>query len=191
MHSSDEGIGVFQRKKMKVNKIYATLVALTMAAASVGAADKPATAEKVMRYAFRVAETGFDPAKVSDIYSRTVTEAIFEGLYGYDFLARPAVVKPLVADGMPVASNDFKTYTVKIKPGILFADDPAFCDANGQNCKKREVTAQDFPSIIAFTETRERVTHTEKRIWETRENFITKRRNAKERSRIPTNQAVV
>ncbi|OYU32398.1 MAG: bicyclomycin resistance protein [Comamonadaceae bacterium PBBC2] len=129
---------------MKVNKIYATLVALTVAAASVGAADKPATAEKVMRYAFRVAETGFDPAKVSDIYSRTVTEAIFEGLYGYDFLARPAVVRPLVADGMPVASSDFRTYTVKIKPGILFADDPAFCDANGQNCKKRELTAQDF-----------------------------------------------
>ena len=129
---------------MKVNKIYATLVALTVAAASVGAADKPAATEKVMRYAFRVAETGFDPAKVSDIYSRTVTEAIFEGLYGYDFLARPAVVKPLVADGMPVASSDFKTYTVKIKKGILFADDPAFCDANGQNCKKRELTAQDF-----------------------------------------------
>ena len=129
---------------MKVNKIYATLVALTIAAVSASATDKPATPEKVMRYAFRVAETGFDPAKVSDIYSRTVTEAIFEGLYGYDFLARPAVVKPLVADGMPVITNDYKTYTVKIQKGILFADDPAFCDAQGKNCKKREVTAQDF-----------------------------------------------
>ena len=129
---------------MKVNKIYATLVALTMAATSVGAADKAAAGEKVMRYAFRVAETGFDPAKVSDIYSRTVTEAVFEGLYGYDFLARPSVVKPLVADGMPVISNDYKNYTIKLQKGILFADDPAFCDAQGQNCKKREVTAQDF-----------------------------------------------
>lgn len=129
---------------MKVNKIYATLVALTIAAVSASATDKPAAPEKVMRYAFRVAETGFDPAKVSDIYSRTVTEAIFEGLYGYDFLARPAVVKPLVADGMPVITNDYKTYTVKIQKGILFADDPAFCDAQGKNCKKREVTAQDF-----------------------------------------------
>ena len=129
---------------MKVNKIYATLVALTMAAASVGAADKPAATETVMRYAFRVAETGFDPAKVSDIYSRTVTEAVFEGLYGYDFLARPSVVKPLVADGMPVISNDYKNYTIKLQKGILFADDPAFCDAQGKNCKKREVTAQDF-----------------------------------------------
>ena len=129
---------------MKVNKIYATLVALTLAAASVGAADKAAAGEKVMRYAFRVAETGFDPAKVSDIYSRTVTEAVFEGLYGYDFLARPSVVKPLVADGMPVISNDYKNYTIKLQKGILFADDPAFCDAQGQNCKKREVTAQDF-----------------------------------------------
>ena len=129
---------------MKVNKIYATLVALTLAVGGVSASDKPASTQKVMRYAFRVAETGFDPAKVSDIYSRTITEAIFEALYTYDFLARPSLVKPLVADGMPVVSSDFKTYTVKIKKGIYFADDPAFCDAQGQNCKKREVTAQDF-----------------------------------------------
>jgi hypothetical protein len=39
---------------------------------------------------FPVAETGFDPAQVSDIYSRIITANIFEGLYGYDHLARPA-----------------------------------------------------------------------------------------------------
>ena len=35
-------------------------------------------------------ETGFDPARVSDIYSSTVNEAIFERLLTYDYLARPA-----------------------------------------------------------------------------------------------------
>jgi ABC-type transport system substrate-binding protein len=103
-----------------------------------------APAEKVFRYAFRVAETGFDPAQVSDLYSRTVTENVFEALYGYDYLARPTKVKPIVADGMPVIADDFKTFTVKLKKGIYFSDDPAFCDAEGKNCKKREVTAQDF-----------------------------------------------
>jgi hypothetical protein len=38
----------------------------------------------VLRYAFPVAETGFDPVKLSDLYSRTVTGHIFESLYCYD-----------------------------------------------------------------------------------------------------------
>ena len=29
--------------------------------------------EKVLRYAFEVAETGFDPAQISDVYSRIAT----------------------------------------------------------------------------------------------------------------------
>jgi hypothetical protein len=56
---------------------------------------------KVLRYAFRVAETGFDPAKISDLYSRTVTPHIFEALYRYDHLARPARMRRNTAEGMP------------------------------------------------------------------------------------------
>lgn len=93
--------------------------------------------EKVLRYAFEIAETGFDPAQISDFYSATVTENIFDALYRYDYLARPAKVVPGLAQGMPVISDDFKTYTIKVRPGIYFADDPAF------GGKKREVTAQD------------------------------------------------
>ena len=94
--------------------------------------------EKVLRYAFPVAETGFDPPQLSDLYSRIATENIFDALYNYDYLARPAKVKPNVAQGMPVISDDFRTYTVKIQPGIYFADDAAF------GGKKRELTAYDF-----------------------------------------------
>jgi ABC-type transport system substrate-binding protein len=93
---------------------------------------------KVLRYAFEVAETGLDPARISDIYSRTITPHIFEGLYCYDHLARPVKFKPLTADGMPQVSADFRIWTVKVKPGIFFADDPAF------NGKKRELVAQDY-----------------------------------------------
>ena len=53
-----------------------------------------APAPKVFRYAFPIAETGFDPAQISDIYSRTVTPHIFEAPYTYDHLARPALLKP-------------------------------------------------------------------------------------------------
>jgi len=94
--------------------------------------------KKVLRYAFEVAETGLDPARISDIYSRTITPHIFEGLYCYDHLARPVKFKPLTADGMPQVSADFRVWTVRVRPGIYFAEDPAF------KGKKRELVAQDY-----------------------------------------------
>ncbi|MES3015672.1 MAG: ABC transporter substrate-binding protein [Pseudomonadota bacterium] len=97
----------------------------------------PAT-KKVLRYAFEVAETSLDPAKVNDLYSRILTPHIFEGLYHYDHLARPIRIKPLTADGMPQASADFRVWTIRIKPGIFFADDAAF------KGKPRELVAQDY-----------------------------------------------
>ncbi|MEP7300690.1 MAG: ABC transporter substrate-binding protein [Caldimonas sp.] len=108
------------------------------------AAPAPAAAEgeRVMRYAFQVAETGFDPAQISDIYSRIVTAHIFESPLTYDYLARPFKLKPLTAAAMPEVSDDFRTFTFRIRPGIFFADDPAF---KGQ---RRELVAEDY--IYAF-----------------------------------------
>jgi len=94
--------------------------------------------KKVLRYAFEVAETSLDPIKLNDLYSRTLTSHMFEGLYHYDHLKRPVRIEPLTADGMPQPADDFRTWTVKIKPGIYFADDPAF------KGKKRELVAQDY-----------------------------------------------
>jgi ABC-type transport system substrate-binding protein len=105
---------------------------------SLGAPAHAAEPVKTLRYAFKIAETGFDPPRISDIYSRTVTSHIFETLYAFDPLARPTRLVPLIAAGEPEISADFKTFTVKIRPGIYFADDPAF------KGKKREVTAADF-----------------------------------------------
>jgi ABC-type transport system substrate-binding protein len=101
-------------------------------------AQAPQAGKKVLRYAFNAAETGFDPAKVYDLYSRIVTAHIFENLYNYDHLARPAKIKPVIAEGPAAHSADFRTWTVKIKRGVFFADDPAF------KGKKRELVAADF-----------------------------------------------
>jgi ABC-type transport system substrate-binding protein len=95
----------------------------------------------VFRYAFPVAETGFDPAKVSDLYSRIITGEIFEAPYKFDYLARPYKVVPNTAAAMPEVSPDFKTWTVRIKPGIYFPDDPAF------KGRKRELVAADYAYI--------------------------------------------
>ena len=96
------------------------------------------TPKKVFHFAFSSAETSLDPAKVNDLYSRSITPHIFEALYKYDHLARPAKIVPNLADGMPDVSADFRTWTIKVRKGIYFADDPAF------KGKRRELVAQAF-----------------------------------------------
>ena len=107
-------------------------------AASASASTPGAAPQKVLRYAFLVAETSLDPVKIVDLYSRTLTPHIFEALFQYDPLARPIKVKPLTAAGEAVSSADFRTWTVKVRPGIFFATDPAFKGT------KRELVAQDY-----------------------------------------------
>lgn len=115
------------------------IVAAALPAVIAGAAPaNAANPSKVLRIAFPTAETGFDPAKISDLYSSTVIEAIFERLYTYDYLARPVKIVPLTADGMPEVTDGGRTWVVHLKRGIFFAPDPAFGNA------RRELTAQDY-----------------------------------------------
>ncbi len=107
--------------------------ALCIANAAAGA--DPA---KVLRIAFPTGETGFDPARVSDLYSNEVNEGIFDRLLTYDYLARPAKLVPMAAEAMPEVSDAGRTYTFHIRKGIYFADDPAF------KGKRRELVAQDY-----------------------------------------------
>jgi ABC-type transport system substrate-binding protein len=97
---------------------------------------------KVLRYAFPIAETGFDPAQLSDLYSRTVAGAIFEAPLEFEYLAKPARLRPNTAAAMPEVGDNFRSYTFRIKPGIFFADDPAF------GGKPRELTAADYVYTI-------------------------------------------
>ena len=108
------------------------------AALSIGVAAFAAEPLKVLRYAIRAAETGFDPPQISDLYSRTLVANMFDALYAYEFLARPVRLRPNTAQALPEASDDFKTFTIRLRPGIWFSDDPAFKGA------KRELVAADY-----------------------------------------------
>jgi ABC-type transport system substrate-binding protein len=114
----------------------------TLAQAPTAAATAPPGGEKVLRYAFPVAETTFDPAQVTDLYSSTVLNTIFEAPYEYAYLAEPTYIRPMTAAAMPEVSADYRTTTIRIKPGIHFADDPAF------QGRKRELVAQDYVYAI-------------------------------------------
>lgn len=115
-------------------------VAATGALTAAAALARPAGAQqpmKTLRWSFPAAETGFDPAQVSDLYSNYVLTNIFDAPLQYDFLARPVALRPKTAVALPEASDDHRVYTLRIRPGIYFADDPAF------KGKRRELTAAD------------------------------------------------
>ena len=117
----------------------AAVLAISMtSAAAAGAAAAAAAPLKVLHDTLIAAETGFDPATVSDIYSNEVVAAVFEPLYTYDYLARPAKVVPLTAAAMPEIAADGKTYTIHLKKGIHFTPDAAF------GGKPRELTMADY-----------------------------------------------
>jgi len=121
-------------RPMRMLAIGAACCALVLSAAAQAQPD-PA---KVIRASFPTAETGFDPQAAGDVYSNSVNRVIFDTLYKYDPIARPFRIVPNTATAMPEISADGKTWTMRVKPGIYFADDPAF---KGQ---KRELVAADY-----------------------------------------------
>jgi ABC-type transport system substrate-binding protein len=117
------------------------LATLALLAGLLAAACAPTSAwaaDKVLRYAFRIAETGFDPAQISDLYSRNIASNIFDAPLQFAFMARPVQVRPNTAAALPTVSDDFTSYTFRLKPGLFFADDPAF------GGRPRELVAADY-----------------------------------------------
>ena len=114
----------------------------------VAAAMVPATgavaadAAKVLRIALPRAETGFDPAQASEIYSSAVIAAIMEPLLTFDYLARPAKLVPLTAEALPTIAQNGQRFTFTLKKGTYFAADPAF------KGKRRELIAADYAYAI-------------------------------------------
>ena len=118
---------------------FACIIAVSALAAASAASAQP---QKVLRVPFLIAETSFDPAKVSDLYSNTVTEEIFESPLTYDPLASPAKLRPQVLEAMPEVTDGGRNYVLHFRKGIYFADDPVFKGV------RRELVAQDFAYAI-------------------------------------------
>src|SRR5512135_3039773 len=118
-----------------VARLQLLVVACAVALAPHALAADP---NKVIRQVFPAAETGFDPAGAQDLYSGTIEQAIFETLLTYDYLARPSKLVPLTAEALPQIADEGRTYTIRLRKGIFFADDKAF------KGRKRELVAADF-----------------------------------------------
>jgi oligopeptide transport system substrate-binding protein len=81
------------------------------------------------------------PHSITDVYSYRVACQIYEGLFKFD--QKDLEVIPVLAESYTL-SPDGKIYSIKLKKGVYFHDDPAF-----PNGKGREMTAHDVK--YAFT----------------------------------------
>jgi oligopeptide transport system substrate-binding protein len=118
-----------------------TMGALALASCSSGS-DQNGTAgpgQKVFRYSLDSAPTSLDPVRAGTLYANQIVVNLYDTLYVYKYLQRPYELKPSLAAALPEISADGLVYTFSLRPGVLFADDPAFPGGKG-----RELTAADF-----------------------------------------------
>ena len=118
---------------MRVVARLVTMAALALSAVGVWAAD----ANKVLHVASQDI-SGLDPQQISDLYSVRVAQQIFEGLYEYSYLADPVRVIPNTAAALPEIGDDGRRWTIRLRKGIRFSDDPVF------EGKPRELVAADY-----------------------------------------------
>jgi ABC-type transport system substrate-binding protein len=110
---------------------------LVAAALALPATSVAAGAVKVLRIAqFDI--DSLDPQQYSDDPSFQIVQALFEPAYEYDYLAKTPRLMPLTADGPPEVTDDGRVWTIRLKRGILFTDDPVF------KGKPRELVAGDY-----------------------------------------------
>ena len=118
----------------------------TQTSAPVPAKPSPAAAPlptKVLRVAVAGSESGFDPAQISDVVSAAVVASLFDSPLTYDYLARPARLKPNTTAALPEVFDNHTRFVFRLKPGIHFSDNAAFKGPDGQPVR-RELVAADY-----------------------------------------------
>ena len=114
--------------------VRALIVILACALAFAAHAADPA---KVLRIAQYDIDT-LDPQQYSDDPSFQVIMAIFEPVYEWDYLSPTPKLSPLTAAAPAEVTDGGRVWTIRLKRGILFTDDPAF------KGKPRELVAEDY-----------------------------------------------
>jgi ABC-type transport system substrate-binding protein len=94
---------------------------------------------KVYRHSMDGAPGSLDPARAGSVYANFLAVNLYDTLYRYRYLARPYAITPNLAEDLPEISGDGLVYTIRIRQGVKFSDDPVFPGGKG-----RELNADDF-----------------------------------------------
>src|SRR5512141_2265724 len=106
-------------------------------ASAIACAAPAAEPAKVLRIAQFEIDT-LDPQQYADDPSFQVVRALFEPVYEWDYLSPTPKFSPLTAVALPEITDAGRVWTIRLKQGILFHDDPVF------KGKPRELVAADY-----------------------------------------------
>lgn len=112
------------------------LVAAVLAIAGCG--EEKEGRPDIYRHSLDEAPATLDPVQAATSYASFIVVNAYDTLYSYKYLARPYELEPNLAAAMPEVGEDGLTYTIPLREGVHFIDDPAFPGGEG-----REVTARD------------------------------------------------
>lgn len=118
-----------------MKRIVAAAFALLIACAA--SAQGP-DASRVLRVQMPADVETLDPARAPELGTVNTLAPLYHQLLTYDYGSLPVRLIPYAAEALPQISADRRTYTVKVRPGLLFSPHAAF------GGKSRELVAEDF-----------------------------------------------
>ncbi len=113
------------------------VLAIALSTTIVGGVDAQSS-ERTLRTQMMADVETLDPARAPELGTIYTIAPLYHQLLTYDYLASPATLIPYAATALPQISADRRTYTLTIRPGLMFAPHPAF------GGKPRELVAADF-----------------------------------------------
>jgi oligopeptide transport system substrate-binding protein len=102
--------------------------------------------KRIVYSAFSEAPKTLDPAVAYTTAEHIVTGNVYDTLLEYHYLKRPYTLIPALAEAVPKAEtlpNGHQSYRFRLRPGILFHDDPCFAPSQ-EGRLTRAVTAADI-----------------------------------------------
>src|SRR6185436_984347 len=102
------------------------IAALVAAVISLLVVAPAAAADKVLRLQMLQDVEVLDPARAGSLSALNTIAPLYHQLLTYDYVARPVQLIPYAAEALPEISPDGRTYTLRVRPGLMFAPHPAF-----------------------------------------------------------------
>lgn len=127
---------------MTNNRFRLYLIAICVLSNTI-AKSTPPSKEPIKYHSSSSKNRTFDPVQQSSVYDHNMISAVYDSVLDYKYLKEPYELKPELASEMPQMSDDGKLFTIKLKKGIRFANDPCFLGGKG-----REMVARDLAYSI-------------------------------------------
>lgn len=115
------------------------LIGVAVAALACKRPDRGEAGKRIFHVGLRSSVGSLDPVRAASQANAQALSAVYETLFEYEYGTKPLRLVPLLAEAMPEASEDLRTYRFAIRRGVRFHDDPCFPGGAGRELVARDV----------------------------------------------------